>query len=142
MKKWIVPLIVCLFTLNSFMDDNTIDEKLVGKWQLVEQSLITVLSDSTQQQSITKVMDGNIKEYRADKSFEITNNSGVYISGVFSCDEDKIFEQIKTSQFEQLNGTTSTLTYTLKKQDRELVVTFKLPGMVNQTFQEVWEKKD
>ena len=106
-----------------------------------EQILITTLADSSQEEVKTAVFDGAVKEYKEDGTFQVSKGAGPYISGVYGCADGQILEHVKTSVMDQLVDSKNTLSYSLDRENKQLVISFRFPGMSHQKYKEIWEKK-
>lgn len=116
------------------------DKLLVGKWKLLEIANIQILSDGTEYSTKRKTSFGNIKEYKTDRSFLITNSNGYkQLSGRFTALNNQIHEDIEYSNDKSIQGITNILFYSKTEKDKHIRVKYQLPNSISVT-EEIWQK--
>ena len=117
-----------------------LDDKWIGRWKLKSYRTIYIDQQGKPIGKSSKSTSGNIKEYKRDRSFVITNGSSVQLLGTYTTNNSQVIEKIKHANAKFLNGITNILTYFPDPQnEKRMVVQYQLPNQSTIT-EEVWEK--
>ena len=119
----------------------SLDIRWVGKWKLHSSRTLWFDKNGIQTSASRSFSSNNIKEYKADRTFVITNNNKTFLYGQFTTNRNQVFEEIIFAKDRFLEGITNILTYRPQGENRKMIVQYQLPNQKSIT-EEIWEKID